>query len=204
MIWRSFAWAAAALAALFAAWYFGARPAALLLGDGAMRQTDSRALTRIGWNGSFLLIDSRTLGLEKSDNTSALHFSVDAQHRLVASVNGQSLVLGVADGTLSDGGEATPAFAAAPPDRAAFTRAQGAIAWPNWFDLNFMTGNSPSWKRFVTYDLVWTKPSGASLTIRWRFEQYYYESEGRWMDADMACEDVCGIVAAKISPPSNR
>src|SRR5260370_34762874 len=35
------------------------------------------------------------------------------------------------------------------------------ISWPNFFEINFMTGKSPLWKRHIYQKLVWKKPAGA-------------------------------------------
>jgi hypothetical protein len=72
------------------------------------------------------------------------------------------------------------------------------ISWPNFFDFNFMTGKSPSWKRHIYQKLVWKKPAGANLEMVWRHEQYFYGGQG-WLDGAMTREGVTGLIRIEIS-----
>ncbi len=50
----------------------------------------------------------------------------------------------------------------ATPDRedaASLSISHSALAWPNFFEVNYMSGNSPKWKRFIYRKLTWTKAS---------------------------------------------
>ena len=200
MRWGIVAIAVAAIIAVPVIWYQTARPLALLI----QGEPDSGTpLNKIGWNGTYLTINGRTYdtsvlnGQQDLENAQGTQFGVDAQHHLIITVRGQSLVLGAPDGTVSNGGEAQPAFAPAPGDRVSFGNKEGWYAWPNWFEMNFITGRVPTWKRFVTYKLIWKKASGETLTLTWRYEHYYYPSDG-WLDADMS-GDGCGLAGAGIT-----
>jgi len=192
-----------ALAAVLAAvvlWYLGARTLALAAESATAEIVATPHIDRIGWNGTYLLVGGRIRGLTGSNDAAILRLGVDSRHRLIAEAGGRTIALATqSPAPLPDGSESIDAFAPEPGDRVTLTRARGRIAWPNWFELNFMTGNTPSWKRFVTDRLVWTKPSGATLTLLWRYEEYYYDSEGRWMGADMVGPDSCGLVQAEIA-----
>jgi hypothetical protein len=59
-------------------------------------------------------------------------------------------------------------------DAAFLVTRHSALSWPTPFDINFMTGHSPSWKRRIYYELRWTKSTGASLDMLWRYEQLFY------------------------------
>ncbi len=72
-----------------------------------------------------------------------------------------------------------------PGDRVSLTLRNG-LSWPTPFELNFMTGHSPSWKRHRYYRLTWTKPDGTSLDGLWRFEQWSYAQLGWSGDMDPA------------------
>jgi len=188
-----------AAVAAFVLWYAGARTLALASESFSAQTLATPPLGRIGWNGTYLRVGGRIRGLTGSDDKAILQLSADAAHRLVAAAGGRTIELGPQRGTLPDDNETMDAFAPDAGDRITFTRTRGRIAWPNWFSTNFMTGNSPSWKRFVTDRLVWTKKSGATLTLLWRYEEWYYESEGHWMeDAGMVGPDSCGLVQAEI------
>jgi len=73
------------------------------------------------------------------------------------------------------------------------------LSWPTPFDLNFMTGQSPSWKRHLYYRLLWKKPSSAKLEMMWRYEQYFYPGNG-WASGFMTHEGSTGLIQLDISP----
>jgi len=62
-----------------------------------------------------------------------------------------------------------------------------------------MTGHSPSWKRHIYYQVIWTKPSGANLEMLWRYEQYFYPDNG-WVGGFMTREGSTGLVYLDIRP----
>ncbi len=189
-----------AAVAAFVLWYVAARPLALATESVSAEVLATPHIDKIGWNGTYLRLNDRIRGLTGSNDVAILQLSVDSAHRLVATAGGRTIELGAQSPVpLPDDNETIPAFAPDPGDRITFTQTRGRIAWPSWFATNYMTGNTPSWKRFVTDRLVWTKPSGATLTLLWRYEEYYYESEGHWMGADMVGPDSCGLVQADIA-----
>lgn len=63
-------------------------------------------------------------------------------------------------------------------DQALCTIEQSRIAWPTPFEMNFMTGHSPAYKRNAYVRLRWTKRNGAKLHILWKTEQLYYRQDG--------------------------
>jgi hypothetical protein len=76
-----------------------------------------------------------------------------------------------------------------------------ALAWPNFFEMNFMTGNSPKWKRNIYQKLTWKKPTGAKLEMIWHYEQFYYQQD-RWTDALMTRPGATGLIRVEISNAS--
>ncbi len=90
-------------------------------------------------------------------------------------------------------------LATAPPagDEAFITIRRSALSWPTPFDLNFMTGQSPSWERHVYYELRWKKPSGATLEMLWRYEQYFYSASG-WGSGFMTHQGSTGLIQVHI------
>jgi hypothetical protein len=73
------------------------------------------------------------------------------------------------------------------------TKERSYLAWPNFFETNFMTGNSPKWKRYTYYRLVAGKRSGARLEMDWRFVEYFYKFDG-WVGADMTDPGSTGLI----------
>jgi hypothetical protein len=86
-------------------------------------------------------------------------------------------------------------------DAATISIEHSALAWPNFFEINYMTGNSPSWKRYVYEKLTWTKPNGAKLEMLWRYQQFFY-SPGGWTEALMTRQGSTGLIRVEISEPS--
>ena len=181
-----------------AALFLAARPIVLAVDRVATDRMLSATATPIGWNGSTLFIGSRTSDLAAPDFTPAVRLQVDARGQLVASAGGKDFVLGIRDGVLSGGGgNDVPAFVAEPGDEAMFTVERSWLAWPTPFDLNFMTGHSPSWRRGLYDRLVWTKRSGARLEMLWRYEEYFYPNHG-WTGAYMTRADWSGLALVEI------
>ena len=86
-------------------------------------------------------------------------------------------------------------------DTAALSVEHSVLAWPNFFEVNFMTGNSPKWKRYIYRKLTWTKPNGSKLEMLWRYEQFFYKNDG-WVEAFMVRPETTGLIRVEISNPS--
>ena len=71
------------------------------------------------------------------------------------------------------------------------------LNWPTPFETNFMTGHSPSWKRHLYYRVRWKKPSGATLEMLWRYEQYFYPGNG-WGSGFMTRQGSTGLTRVEI------
>ena len=98
---------------------------------------------------------------------------------------------------------ADDALACAPAagDEAKLEMRRSVMAWPNPFETNFMTGNSPRWKRFSYLRLLWKKSNGANLEITQRCEQFFYRNDG-WVDACMTDSGFTGLIRVEISNSS--
>jgi hypothetical protein len=83
-------------------------------------------------------------------------------------------------------------------DTATISIEHSGMPWPNFFETNFMTGNSPTWKRNRYQKLVWKKSDGAKLEMLWRYEQYFYQQD-RWTSALMTREGATGLIRVEIS-----
>ena len=153
-----------------------------------------------GWNGGELQIGSYILGLDGPgpDYKALAAVVVDANDRLVVSAGGHSLALGSRAGTLPGGDGPIPAFAAEPGDTASVTLEASWLSWPTPFEMNFMTGHSPTWRRSFYYRLSWRKASGARLDMLWRFEQGFYGDNG-WASPGNS-DTATGLIRAEIQP----
>jgi hypothetical protein len=97
---------------------------------------------------------------------------------------------------LSTGGRSFP-LSPEPGDETSFTVRRSCLSWPTPFETNFMTGRVPSWKRHLYYRLVWKKRSGAKLEMVWRYEQWFYPTDG-WTSGTMTHENSTGLIAVEI------
>jgi hypothetical protein len=90
-------------------------------------------------------------------------------------------------------------LATVPPagDNASIETRRSILNWPTPFEINFMTGHSPSWKRHLYYRVRWKKSSGASLEMIWRYEQFFYPGNG-WASGFMTHEGSTGLIRVNI------
>ena len=90
-------------------------------------------------------------------------------------------------------------LATVPPagDDASIEIRRSILNWPTPFEVNFMTGHSPSWKRHLYYRVRWKKSSGATLEMLWRYEQYFYPGNG-WGSGFMTRQGLTGLIRVEI------
>jgi hypothetical protein len=86
-----------------------------------------------------------------------------------------------------------------PGDDAQIRIGHSKLGWPTTFDMNFMTGASPSWKRHSYQRLSWTKSNGMKLEMLWRYEQNYDTANG-WTSPTMIREGESGLIKIEIKP----
>jgi len=86
-------------------------------------------------------------------------------------------------------------------DQATVTIGHSHFYWPNPFEVNFMTGATPSWKRYTYQRLRWIKPNRSRLEMLWRYQQYYYRRDG-WANPGMTREGETGLIRINITLPN--
>jgi hypothetical protein len=176
-------------------WISGGRQLSLCIDRFGTVETASARINSITYEGSgtggILHINDLALGLnDKNGPTPNIGTTKDNQ-------------LGLAEGgkVFPFGplrSEAEHLAAVSPAGDDAFVRIRrSALSWPTPFDLNFMTGHSPSWKRHIYYQVTWKKPSGANLEMLWRYEQYFYSGDG-WASGFMTREGSTGLIRVDI------
>ena len=208
----------AAVIVLAVLWLFTAHWLSLLVDQVSMAPLASAPATPFGWDGVTLQFGEPFAGGPKGDSvkpgTSASMLDlegpgpgypevakarVDADNRLMLSVNGRDFVLGSRAGTTATGGTPAttiPTYAAEPGDVSTLTIQRSWLSWPV-FGLNVMTGQSPTWRRDIYHRLVWEKPSGERLDMLWRFEQGFYPGSG-WGSPNGTEDRLTGLIQAKI------
>jgi len=130
----------------------------------------------------------------------AARFETDTAGRVSVHAGGKVFPLGTRGDVAAEtvdplAGPYDALFTPDPGDTVTFRAAHSAIAWPTPFDLNFMTGNSPSWRRHTYYTLSWRKPDGATLAMTWRYEQWFYDD---WASPQMTSPGRTGLIRVSI------
>ncbi len=152
----------------------------------------------LSYNGGGFVIGDRemTFGLTNNERAS-LELTTDSSNRVVLSFGSDAFVLGPRTNPVDPHGRPEITFVAEEGDQLSFTARESLFGWPTPFHFRFPFGPTSSWKKFAHYRLVWTKPSGARLEMRWRYERQYYSGRG-WTDAQMRWNSQTGLVAVDI------
>jgi len=185
------------IAAVSATWIFRGRQISLFIDRFGTVETASARINSITYEGSgtggILHINDLALGLnDKNGPTPNIGSTKDGQLALAA--GGKVFAFGPPRSEAEN-------LAAVPPasDDALIAFRRSFLSWPTPFDLNFMTGHSPSWKRHLYYQVRWHKQNGAKLEMLWRYEQYFYPGDG-WAGGFMTREGSTGLIRVNIQP----
>lgn len=187
------------LAILLSLWIFDGRNISMLLDRLGTARLESRSIDRVGYDGNqsggVLKIAGIPFSTQGQDyKPFPLTLEQNAQQQLLLSFGGKSFLLGPLS---SDGSRFQ--FVPESGDTVSLSIQRSWLSWPTPFDINFMTGHSPSWKRNLYYLLDWRKPSGQKLEMIWRYEQYFYPGDG-WTSGFMTREGTTGLIRVRISP----
>jgi|GEM_PF-549521 len=150
------------------------------------------------YDSASLRIGAVSLPLIGTDNQLFnLSVQLDSQNRLVLSAGGQSFTLGPRLSEPDPSGRSELKFAAEPGDELTFGRERSILSRPTPFEINWLGGTTPWWRRYFYYRLQWKKPSGAKLEMLWRYEQQYYSEKG-WNEGYMMYDWFTGLLKVKI------
>ena len=181
--------------ALLATWIFGGRQISLFLDRFETIETTSARIHSLTYegNGTGGTLRVNDLGLSLNDrNGPAPSIGTTKDDQLGLANGGKVFAFGPVQS------QAESLAVAAPAGDDAFIEIRRSIlSWPTPFDLNFMTGQSPSWKRHLYYRLRWKKSSGAKLEMLWRYEQYFYPANG-WASGFMTRAGSTGLIQVAI------
>lgn len=158
----------------------------------ATTRVDSVEYDGGGFRIGGLSLDFGTLDNQRFD----LALSSDPSNHVVLSSGGHGFILGPRTNPVDPSGRPDIAFIPDAHDEASLTTTRSLLSWPTPFDINFMM-RTPWWKRYVYYRLVWKKPSGAELTMSWRYEQDYYAGSG-WTSPAMMWNFQTGLLRTNI------
>ena len=183
------------IAAVSATWIFGGRQLSLFIDRYRTIETASARINSITYEGSgtggLLRVNDLALSLNDTSGPSPTIGSTK-DNQLALAAGGKVFAFGPPRSEAEN-------LAAVPPasDDAFIEIRRSVLSWPTPFDFNFMTGHSPSWKRHIYYRLLWKKPSGAKLEMLWRYEQYFYPTNG-WGSGFMTHQGATGLIQVEI------
>jgi hypothetical protein len=182
--------------AILATWIFGGRQISLFLDRFGTIEMISARINSIAYEGSGTggILHINDLGLSLNDrNGPTPSVGTTKNDQLALADRGNVFAFGPVR-------TETEKLATVPPigDDAFIEIRRSVLSWPTPFEVNFMTGHSPSWKRHLYYRLLWKKPSGANLEMLWRYEQYFYPGNG-WASGFMTREGSTGLIQVAIN-----
>jgi hypothetical protein len=182
--------------AVLATWIFGGRQISLFLDRFGTIEMTSARINSIAYEGSGTggILHINDLGLSLNDrNGPTPSVGTTKNDQLALADRGNVFAFGPVR-------TETEKLATVPPvgDDAFIEIRRSVLSWPTPFEVNFMTGHSPSWKRHLYYRLVWKKPSGANLEMLWRYEQYFYPGND-WASGFMTREGSTGLIQVAIN-----
>jgi hypothetical protein len=181
--------------AILAAWIFGGRQISLFLDRLGTIEVTSARINSIAYQGNgtggILHVNDLELGLNDR-NGPAPSIGTTKNDQLALADRGKVFAFGPVRTEAEN-------LATVPPagDDASIEIRRSILNWPTPFEVNFMTGHSPSWKRHLYYRVRWKKPSGANLEMLWRYEQFFYPGNG-WGSGFMTREGFTGLIRIEI------
>jgi hypothetical protein len=183
--------------AISAIWIFAGRELSLFLDRFWTREISSTSVHSIAYEGAgtagTLIVDDLRLSL--NDTKIPLNIGSTKDNQFALASSGKVFAFGPLSPTAENAADLTTVPQAG--DHPSFVTRRSALSWPTPFDFNFITGQSPSWKRYMYYELLWKKSSGATLEMLWRYEQYFYPGTG-WASGFMIREGSTGLVRVNI------
>ena len=187
-------------AALAALWMFRGREIASFIDRYWTVETQSAPIQSIRYEGSGTggILIANDVSLSLNDVRPGLSLSVGStkDNQLALASSGKVFPFGPLKSASEDTGEHL-ATAPTPGAQAFLATRHSVLSWPTPLDLNFMTGQSASWKRHIYQEIRWKKSSGATLEMLWRYEQFFYPGNG-WASGFMTREGSTGLIRAEI------
>jgi hypothetical protein len=191
---------AAGAAALAALWIFAGREISSFIDRYWTVESRSSPIQSIGYEGSgtggILIINDVSLSLNDVRPGLSLSVGSTKDNQLALATSGKVFPFGPLTSTSEDPAEHL-ATALPPGDQAFLATRHSVLNWPTPFDMNLMTGQSPSWKRHIYQEIRWKKSSGAKLQMLWRYEQFFYPGNG-WASGFMTREGSTGLIRINI------
>ncbi len=188
-------------AALAALWIFRGREISSFVDRYWAVEIGSAPIQSIRYEGSgtggILIVNGVSLSLNDLRPGVSLSVGSTKDNQLALASSGKVFPFGPLASASDETGDH---LATAPPsgDQAFLATRHSVISWPTPFDHNFMTGQSPSWKRHIYQEIRWKKSAGSNLKMLWRYEQFFYPGNG-WTSGLMTREGSTGLIRVDIT-----
>jgi len=193
---RSTLFASLAICCGLALWLLAARTLTLWIDCLHTRQLNSELVTEVHWTPTSLNFnDAHLYTLTTETLPSGLAVVAGPGGRTSLEYQGKAFPCGPASAEFT--------FSPDPGDTATYSSEVSHFSWHTPFEMNFMTGSAPSWKRHQYRRLTWLKPNHASLEILWRIDQGYF-TEGGWRPGEPITAVTAGLVSVKIHEVVDR
>jgi hypothetical protein len=195
-------WLVPSLGALAVAWLSAGRDLTLLIDRVTTVRKVSLPVNRLAYDGGGFVVGGQFLTFGLTNNLRAdLQLTSDSSNRVILSDGPNAFILGPRTGPPDPSGRPDFGFVPEPADKVVLTCSESLVSWRAPFQFNIFGGESPRWKRYAYYRLVWEKPSGAELKMLWRYERQYY-SESGWTAPAMMWNSQTGLLSVGIQPES--
>jgi len=187
---RSTLFAVLALCCGLALWFLAVRTLSLWIDRLHTRQLQSERVTEFHWDQGSLELSGVHLDTFTTETLpSGLTIVARPGARVSLEYGGKTFPCGPAGADFT--------FTPDPGDAVTFASERSHLSWHTPFEMNFMTGYAPSWRRHLYRRLTWTKRSQASLEILWRIGQGYFAADG-WRPAEPIAYVTAGLVSVTI------
>jgi hypothetical protein len=188
------------IASILALWIFRGREISSFIDRYWTVETRSAPIQSIAYEGNgtggILICDGVSFSLNDVRPGLSLSVGSTKDNQLALASSGRVFPFGPLKSASEDTAEH---LATSPPpgDQALVVTRHSILSWPTPFEMNLMTGQSPSWKRHIYYEILWKKSSGANLQMLWRYEQFFYPGNG-WASGFMTREGSTGLIRVNI------
>jgi len=187
-------------ALLVALWIFRGREISSFVDRYWTIETASAAISSVEYQGSgtggILMINGVSLSLNDVSPGVSLSVGSTKDNQLALASSGKVFPFGPLTSDAENTGDRLTTVRPA-GDQAFLATRHSVLNWPSQIDFNFMTGQSPSWKRHIYNEVRWKKSSGQTLKMLWRYEQFFYRGKG-WAGGTMTRENSSGLVLLQI------
>jgi hypothetical protein len=186
----------AVLIVFLATWIFYGHQISLLLDRFGTIEVTSARINSIAYQGigtgGVLHVNDVELSLINDSNGPALSIGTTKNDQLALANRGKVFAFGPVQTEAEN-------LATVPPagDNTSIEIRRSILNWPTPFEVNFMTGHSPTWKRHLYYRMRWKKSSGATLEMLWRYEQFFYPGNG-WASGFMTHQGSTGLIRVEM------